>query len=216
MSKKILGLSKRFWIEVRILLTLVIIALIIKATIVEIYVVPTGSMEDTILPGDMLIGNKFIYGLRTPMKISLIWTRLGLDVPSIRFPKFKEVESGDVVIFEFPRDPFQKYVKRCIGVAGQNVKVTTGEIFIDGKLMDFPNEGKFTKGEFLPADRKQKAIFPYFDGNQDNINEFTVPYKGMKIDFSQVTEWVSVITLLVQEGNTVELGERTFSVIDPC
>jgi len=73
--------------------------------LVEIYVVPTGSMEDTILTGDMLIGNKFIYGMRTPIWIGIPYTRRGFHIPWFRLPAFKEVESGDVTIFEFPRDP---------------------------------------------------------------------------------------------------------------
>jgi signal peptidase I len=214
-NKKILGLSKGFWHELRVLFPLIIIALLIKATIVEIYVVPTGSMEDTILTGDMLIGNKFIYGLRTPKKISLIWTRIGFDIPWVRLPKFKQVENGDVVIFEFPRDPFQKYVKRCIGLPGQTIEIRQGDVFIDGEKMPFPKEGKFTKGGFLPPDQQQ-AIFPYFHGNQDNIQPFVVPYKGMEIDFSNVDDWVATITLLVQDGNEVRLGDKEFIIIDPA
>ena len=51
---------KKFLEELRVLVILVTIPFTIKSTLVEIYVVPTGSMEDTILTGDMLIGNKFI------------------------------------------------------------------------------------------------------------------------------------------------------------
>ena len=54
---------KKIFEEVRILLILILIAFTVKSTLLEIYVVPTGSMEDTILTGDMLIGNKFIFGM---------------------------------------------------------------------------------------------------------------------------------------------------------
>ena len=57
---------RKFLEELRVLIILVIIAFTIKSTLIEIYVVPTGSMEDTILTVDMLIGNKFIYGMKTP------------------------------------------------------------------------------------------------------------------------------------------------------
>ena len=108
----------------------------------EIYVVPTGSMEDTILTGDMLIGNKFIYGMRTPIWIGIPYTRKGYHIPWFRLPAFKEVESGDVTIFEFPRDPFQKYVKRCIGVAGDSISINIGDIIVNSDTMHFPDEGK--------------------------------------------------------------------------
>ena len=122
--------QKKFLEELRILLILVVVAFTVKATLVEIYVVPTGSMENEILVGDMLIGNKFIYGMRTPIWIGLPYSRIGFDIPWLRLPKYKPVENGDVTIFEFPRDPFQKYVKRCIGVAGDEISISKGNIRI--------------------------------------------------------------------------------------
>ena len=136
--------------EIRVLVILVIIAFTVKSTLVEIYVVPTGSMKKTILPGDMLIGNKFIYGMRTPNWIGIPWTRTGFHIPSIRLPKFKQIENGDVTIFEFPRDPFQKYVKRCIGTPGDVINISSGDIMINGELMEFPVDGKKGKILFSP------------------------------------------------------------------
>jgi len=213
-KKKILGLSAGFWHELKVLLILIIIALTIKATLVEIYVVPTGSMENTILTGDMLIGNKFVYGMRTPTRIGLIWTRLGFDVPWFRLPEFKQVENGDVTIFEFPRDPFQKYVKRCIGTAGDTIYIDRGDIYINNTKMKFPEQAKYTKGRIYEPDYKQQ-LFPYFEGNQDNIAPFIVPHTGMEIDFSTTSDWPSLITMLVQDGNDVSLGNKTFTIIDP-
>ena len=85
--------------EIQVILTLVIVAFTIKTTVFEIYVVPTGSMEDTILIGDVLIGNKFIYGMRTPTWIGIPYTRIGFDIPYFRLPQFKPVDSGDITIF---------------------------------------------------------------------------------------------------------------------
>ena len=101
-NNKILGISRKFWHELRVLITLVIIAFTIKATLFEIYIVPTGSMENTIMTGDMLIGNKFVYGMRSPIWIGIPYTRIGFDIPWIRFPKYKQIEMGDVTIFEYP------------------------------------------------------------------------------------------------------------------
>ena len=125
---------------------LIIIAFTIKSTLLEIYIVPTGSMENTILTGDMLIGNKFIYGMRTPPWIGLPWSRIGFNIPWFRLPPFKNVENGDVTIFEFPRDPFQKYVKRCIGIPRDSIYIESGTIIINGDVMEFPEEGKYVKG----------------------------------------------------------------------
>ena len=81
---------KRFLDELKVLIILIIIAFTIKSTLVEIYIVPTGSMENTILTGDMLIGNKFIYGMRTPVWIGIPWSRIGIEIPWFRLPEFKK------------------------------------------------------------------------------------------------------------------------------
>ena len=100
--------------EIKGLVTLIIVAFTIKTCLLEIYVVPTGSMEKTILIGDVLVGNKFIFGMKTPTWIGIPYTRYGFDIPWFRLPEFRKVKQGDVTIFEFPRDPFQKYVKNHI------------------------------------------------------------------------------------------------------
>jgi len=207
---------KKFLEELRILIILVIIAFTIKSTLVEIYVVPTGSMEDTILTGDMLIGNKFIYGMRTPIWVGIPYTRFGFNIPWYRLPAFKEVKSGDVTIFEFPRDPFQKYVKRCIGTAGDSINISEGIIMVNSDTMKFPEEGKYNKGRVYKQDKIEKGMYAYFnDSNRDNINSFIVPYKGMEIDLNNIKDWQTIITLLVQDGNEVKLSDKQFTMIDP-
>ena len=207
--------KKKLFEELRVLFILVIIEFTVKSTLVEIYVVPTGSMENEILVGDMLIGNKFIYGMRTPTWLGLPYSRMGFDIPWLRLPKYKPVENGDVTIFEFPRDPFQKYVKRCIGFPGDVISISMGDIIINGHQMDFPENAKYIKEEYIFKPEKKQRLYPALNGNMDNIEAFTVPHKSMEIDFTIVDEWTSVITLLAQDGNDVRMGDRQFTVIDP-
>ena len=127
------------------LFVLIIVAFTVKTCLIEIYVVPTGSMEKTILIGDMLFGNKFIYGMKTPTWIGVPYSRIGFDIPWMRFPEFRKVDNGDVVIFEFPRDPWQKYVKRCIGIPGDSVFFKNGDIYINNVKMQFPENGQYLK-----------------------------------------------------------------------
>ena len=89
-------LSKKFKKELKIFITLVIVAFTVKGSIVEVYVVPTGSMEKEILVGDLLFGNKWIYGMRTPTWLGIPYTRIGFYIPSFRFPKFKNIVNGDI------------------------------------------------------------------------------------------------------------------------
>ena len=208
--------KKNYREELRVLIILIIVAFTVKTTIVEIYVVPTGSMEDTILVGDVLFGNKFIYGMKTPTWIGIPYTRMGFDIPWFRLPKFKEVKNGDVVIFEFPRDPFQKYVKRCIGIPGDSVSIDSGKIFINNNIMNFPEEGKFVKGYIKDRGVSSPNLYPSFKKqNEDNINTFQVPYKGMTIDLLSVSNWEEIIPLLVLDNANITFNGYSFTSIDP-
>ena len=257
--------NKRFK-ELKELFTLIIVVFTIKTCLLEIYVVPTGSMEKTILIGDMLIGNKFVYGMRTPDWIGIPYTRYGFYIPSYRLPKFKEIENNDVVIFEFPRDPFQKYVKRCIGLPGDKISIYNGEITVNNELLDFPIRGQFTLkfkhysknylSKYFPSGADtiriynknhvwdKASIYPHFRGsdfvdsnnngkydiediipsnfsykygNADNINNFTVPFKGQEISFEnlQLLDWEHVLILLLLEKNILEIDGWNLDLNDP-
>ena len=67
--------ESKIYKEVRSLTILVMIAFLLKATLVEAYIVPTGSMENTIMTGDFLIGNRFVYGMRTPDWIGIPYSQ---------------------------------------------------------------------------------------------------------------------------------------------
>ena len=82
------------------------LALALKNYVIINATVPTGSMEHTIEPGDDLFGLRLTY-------------------------RFSEVQRGDIIIFRFPDDETQKYVKRVIGLPGEPVTVNDGKIYID-------------------------------------------------------------------------------------
>ena len=172
-------------------LILVVVAFLIKTTILEIYVVPTGSMLDTIEEKDVIIGNKFIYGLRTPNWLGIPFTRWGSYTPSTRLPAFKEVKNGDIVIFEFPNDDYVKYVKRCIGLPGQFVKIENGEISIGESEKDlsyredltYPPKSRFKKEKDATSENftektslvsilssQIQKIYPYYKPIQTELN----------------------------------------------
>ena len=152
--------------------------------------------------------------MRTPIWIGLPYTRLGFHIPWFRLPAFKKVGNNDVIIFEFPRDPFQKYVKRCIGIAGDSISINYGTIIVNSDTMQFPKNGKYIKGYVYESEKVEK-LYPYFNGNRDNIGSFVVPHKDMIIDFNNIDDWQTTITLLLQDGNDVKLGKNSFTMIDP-
>ncbi|MCA9743303.1 MAG: signal peptidase I [Deferribacteres bacterium] len=111
------------------ILVALFVALLLRVSVVQAYHVPTGSMKDTILAGDYLLVNKFIYGIRTPDEIPII----DVQLPHFRLPAIKDPKPGEIVVFKFPPDPTQNYVKRCIAREGQTVEVRQGLAYIDGK-----------------------------------------------------------------------------------
>ena len=141
---------------------IIITAMIIKSTIVEAYQIPTGSMENTILVGDFILGNKFIFGIRIP----------GTDW---KLPAFKDPRPGDIIIFKYPRDPSQNYIKRAIAVGGQTVQIKDKKVYVDGKIMDFPKHGKFTDPNIRDKTLIEGLIYPKGAGNRDNYGPITVP-----------------------------------------
>ena len=192
-------ISKKKIKEIKGLITLIIVAFTIKTCLLEIYVVPTGSMEKTILIGDVLIGNKFIYGMKTPTWIGIPYTRYGFDIPWYRLPEFREIKNGDVTIFEFPRDPFQKYVKRCIGLAGDVVSINEGDIYVNNTLMDFPEEGQYLKrlpnnSDVLTKNMSWNSEYLYSQFKCESFNDLNNNYLYDKnseefIDLNKNNKW---------------------------
>lgn len=100
------------------------LALALKNYVIINATVPTGSMEHTIEPGDDLFGLRLTY-------------------------HFSEVQRGDIIIFRFPDDETQKYVKRVIGLPGETVTVNDGKIYIDDS--ETPLEEPYLKDEWVQA-----------------------------------------------------------------
>jgi signal peptidase I len=115
-----------------------ILALIIRSFIVQAFKIPSGSMEDTLLIGDHLLVNKFIYGVQIP----------GVDG---RFLTIREPERGDIVVFEFPEDrgmSFWKrrdFIKRVVGLPGDTVEVRDKKLLVNGQPLLIP-EAVFKDG----------------------------------------------------------------------
>ena len=151
---------ERFWDFVKQMAIALVLALGIKTSIVEAYKIPSGSMEDTLLVGDFLLANKFIYGSRLP-----------IPFVDIRLPDIRDPRPGDVVIFKYPLDPDVNYIKRCVAVAGQTVEIRNKQVFVDGQLVPLPEHGKYEDGGRDPFARPQN---PHL-GTRDNMSPVTVP-----------------------------------------
>ena len=116
-----------------------IMALAIKASIVEAYKIPSGSMENTLLVGDFLLANKFVYGMKLPIPYT-----------DIRLPAITDPKPGDIIIFKPPFKPDINYIKRCVAIEGQTVEIRNKELYVDGRHIPLPPNGKHEDTLMIP------------------------------------------------------------------
>jgi signal peptidase I len=145
----------------------VIAATMIRTLFIEAYVIPSASMESSLLIGDYLFVSKVNYGARLPMTpvafpfahhtMPLINTKAywdGIELPYYRLPGLSNVKKGDVVVFNYPMDadsplyrPVDKrenYIKRCQGTPGDTLSVVNAQVFINSKAAITPPNGEIT------------------------------------------------------------------------
>lgn len=110
----------------QVLIVAVILALLLKTFVVDAIVVPSHSMESTILPGDYVLVNKLVYGggAGAPFRADLF-----------RLPGFGSIRRGDVVVFALPAPPGGRgttFIKRCVALPGDRVAFRNGAAFVNG------------------------------------------------------------------------------------
>ena len=150
----------------------VVIATVVHAYFMQPYIIPTGSLEKSLLVGDFLLVSKFHYGARTPQTvvsfpmvhdtIPLLKTRSYLkkpQLPYMRLPGLQQIKRNDIVVFSWPADtvrqffkkeagvvkPVDKksnYVKRCVAIPGDTLTIEDGIIYINGKESIMPDRAK--------------------------------------------------------------------------
>jgi signal peptidase I len=132
------GVTKQpWWIEYTAGLFPVIFAVFfLRSFIAEPFKIPSGSMMPTLLVGDLILVNKFSFGVRLPV----VHTKI-LDTGS---PK-----PGDVMVFRYPKDPTFDYIKRVVGIPGDTVAYVGKKLSINGKELDVKDVGQFFDTERL-------------------------------------------------------------------
>jgi signal peptidase I len=108
----------------------ILAALILRIFVVQAFRIPTGSMKDTLIVGDFLLVNKFVYGVRTPDYLA----GTEIKIPHVRLPGFRTPQRGDIIIFKFPKDPRLDYIKRCVGLPGDTIEVRSNFAYVNGVL----------------------------------------------------------------------------------
>jgi len=198
--------------ETKAIIFIVITVLMVKVTVLEAYIVPTGSMENTIMTGDFLIGSRFVYGMRTPDWIGIPYTDIGFFIPYVKFPEFKIPKKGDVLIFKYPRDKYVKYVKRCVAGPGDTLLVKQKKLYVNGKIVPMWKNGKYLTAP-MQRQYRQPDIFlsSKTNINKDNIGPIYVPKSGDVFPINRETNWQFMLPIILMEGHTATLNNEEVS-----
>ena len=191
---------------------LLLLWIVLQVTTVAHFVVPTGSMEPTLIPGDRILVNKGLMGAR----IFDVWeSAAGKRVEISRLPGLEKIERNDVIVFNFPHrhrwdsigmDIMAYYVKRCVALPGDTFEIRGGYNKVKGYEGVLGNEeGQYMLSRLLSDDNpsKEKLLqggFPDDERVGWNIGEFGplyIPREGSKVDmpvenalvYRKVSEW---------------------------
>jgi signal peptidase I len=118
----------------------ILLLLFLTTALVQAFVIPTGSMEDTLLIGDHLLVDKLAYAPAGPISKYLL--------------PYRPVKRGDIIVFRYPVDIKQTFVKRCMGVPGDRIRLVNKQVYLNGVKLDEPYKVHKTD---------------YFDSYRDNF-----------------------------------------------
>jgi signal peptidase I len=149
----------REWLEA--IVFAVVVATLIRTFVVEAYTIPTPSMEKSLMVGDFLFVSKLSYGPRLPMTLlafplahntmPLLGGPSYFEKPSLGYHRlwgFGKIRNNDVVVFNYPMDetrPVDKrdnYIKRCVGIPGDTLRLVDRALYINSRLVDEPKNSQ--------------------------------------------------------------------------
>ena len=132
----------REWVDAMVFA--VVVMVILRTLLFDLFRIPTPSMEKNLLVGDYLFVSKLHYGTRTPMTLGVPFTQIylpGLTFPWTRIPGFSEVKRGDAVVFNWPADNVDvierrmHYIKRIMGLPGETISVDEKQVVVNGETI---------------------------------------------------------------------------------
>lgn len=147
---------------VEALIWTLVVVMLIRYFIVQAYNVPSGSMENTIFPGDFLLAVKFVYGLEIPYT-------------HVKFFDFYRPPRQTIIVFSYPVNPRKDFVKRCIGLPGDTIEIRDKVVYLNGKPLDEPyavhGDPRTFPHYFVIRDSISQAEFQRAWENRRFINE---------------------------------------------
>ena len=113
----------------------ILLALFIRTFIVQAFKIPSGSMKPTLLVGDHLLVNKFIYGIKIPYIDKII-------IPA------KKPKRGDIIVFKWPKDENKDFIKRVIGIEGDVIEIIDDRLYINNEEIVSTYYGEFNDEDY--------------------------------------------------------------------
>ncbi|MES2796764.1 MAG: signal peptidase I [Bacteroidota bacterium] len=206
----------------------VVAATLIRFFLFEAYVIPTPSMEGSLLVGDYLFVSKMHYGVRspkTPLQVPLTHQKIwGTDIPSylrwldlpfFRFPGFTNPQTGDAVVFNVPNylpdgdapvDLRTYYIKRCIGTPGDKLEIKDQQVYLNGKAIENPI--KLRQEYFL---KTTEALDDAFFRKYDIVN--TLTDASQNINWQPAEEYDSTTNSTKLVGYKINTDKSTIEAI---
>ena len=159
---------------------LILGVIFLKWFVVEAYKIPTGSMEKTLLAGDFLLVNKFVWGIRTPDWIGIPYTDIGFYTPWARVETFGMPKSGQITVFRYPLFQDLNYVKRCVGGPGQLINYQNKKLTVDNIPFDESPTYQTLSYRTLQKDYRQSDIVQerFTAWNKDFFGPIKIPQVG--------------------------------------
>jgi len=133
------------------IITALLLALLIRTFVIQAFKIPSGSMMPTLLIGDHILVNKFIYGTKIPFS-------------DRRILVFKKPERGDIIVFKYPEDPERDFIKRVIAIGGDSIESSDKVVYVNGKPLEEPY-----------VQHVDPPIRPKGNDLRDNFGPITVP-----------------------------------------
>jgi signal peptidase I len=159
--------NDRVWREIVSWFWVIVAFLVIEGALVQARVIPSGSMEPTVLIGDHLIVSRFGFDF-------------GMPFTSWHVPLWRDPKRQQIIVFRAPLadQGFPDFIKRCIGVPGDHIKIVQGKVFVNGKALDEPYVRHNEFATNMPAENfpAESAEMPFSDRPEwaDEIKKNTV------------------------------------------
>jgi len=204
-AKKPQTFSQWFFSSLKTILFALVFVMVLHGLLIASFIVPTGSMEDTVLTGDFLLVNK-LFGPSTPQIIPFV----NLPLPYIMLPSIKEPHKGDVIVFVFPgnRDEvesleFTYYLKRCVAEPGDTLEVVNNILYVNGKKQPFAPKAK-ARTDKANNITEEYITFPISKSwTTTNYGPIVIPKKGDIIHINNEDDYQDWHIFIEREGHNV-------------